>query len=62
MEVKATLVERTSKNGNQYTAIEISITDKVKKLVFLNESELELLKLSQDKNIPEEQNSFPWTK
>ncbi len=63
MEVKATLVERTSSKGNKYTAIEISITDKVKKLVFLNDSELELLKLSQSNDVTEiESNTFPWSK
>lgn len=46
MNIKAVLVERISKKGNQYTAIEISLSDKVKKLVFLNQAEVELLKLT----------------
>lgn len=47
MEIKGILVERVSKNGNPYTAIEIQITDKLKKLVFLSPAEIELLKLSK---------------
>lgn len=47
MEVKAILVERVSKAGNPYTAVEIQITDKLKKLVFLSPAEVELLKLSK---------------
>ena len=46
MPIKAMLIERTSKNGNKYVCIEITITDKVKKLVFLNNAELELIKLN----------------
>lgn len=47
MQVKAILVERTSKKGTKYTCIEVYVTPTIKKLVFLNEAELELLKLSQ---------------
>lgn len=46
MQVKAILVERTSQKGNKYTCVEIYITPTVKKLVFLNDVELELLRLS----------------
>lgn len=45
MPVKAVVVERTSKSGKPYVAIEVYITDKVKKLVFLTEAELELIKM-----------------
>lgn len=45
MPIKAVLVEKTSKSGNPYFAIEVYITDKTKKLVFLTQAELELLKL-----------------
>lgn len=45
MNIKAELVERTSKTGNKYICVELSITDNIKKLVFLTEAELELLKL-----------------
>lgn len=46
MNVKAILVERTSKKGNTYTCIEVYITPTIKKMVFLNQAELELLRLS----------------
>lgn len=45
MKLDAILVEKVSKNGNPYSAIEIKLTDKVKKLVFLNDSEIELIRL-----------------
>lgn len=49
MDVKATLVERVSKkSGNTYTAISIKLTDKIEKLVFLNQAEMELLKLKNN--------------
>lgn len=44
--IKAVLVERESKNGNKYVCVELSITDKVKKYVFLTDAELELVRLS----------------
>lgn len=50
MDVKATLVEKTSKNGNQYKAIEIQLTDTYKKMVFLDNAELEILKMSKQNN------------
>ncbi len=46
MPVKAVVVERTSKSGNPYVAIEVYITDKIKKLVFLTPAELELIKMN----------------
>lgn len=54
MDIKATLVERVSKSGNPYTAIEIKISDSITKLVFLTQAEIELLKIRQEENsIPE---------
>lgn len=50
MEVKATLVEKTSKKGNPYTAIEVEITDSIKKMVFLTPAEIELLKIRKEEN------------
>lgn len=47
MQVEAYLVERVSKKGNKYTAIEVVISGNIKKLVFLTDAELELLKLTQ---------------
>ena len=46
MQVKAILVERISKKGNPYTAVEITLTNNIKKLVFLTQAEVELLKLT----------------
>ena len=46
MNLKAVLVQRTSKKGTEYVAIEVTITENIKKLVFLTPAELELLKLS----------------
>ena len=49
MPIEAVLVEKTSKKGNPYIAIEVYITDKIKKLVFLTQAELELLKMTNSK-------------
>lgn len=53
-EFKATLETRKSKKGNEYEVLVIKLTDKLEKLVFLEQAELELLKLtSKDKkNMP----------
>lgn len=45
MNLKAVLVEKTSKSGNPYVCVEVSITDKIKKLVFLSPAEVELIKM-----------------
>lgn len=55
MEVKATLEEKVSKNGNPYTAVVIHLTDTCKKTVFLEPAEIELLKIKKEN----EENSFP---
>lgn len=48
--VEATLETRISQTtGKTYTAIVIKISDNYEKLVFLTKSELELLKLTQNK-------------
>ena len=49
-EFKATLETRTSKKGNQYEVLVIKLTDKLEKLVFLEQAEIELLKLSSEDN------------
>lgn len=46
MELKAEVVTRVSKKGNQYTAIEITIGN-YKKVVFLNDAELALVQLAK---------------
>lgn len=51
MDVKATLETRQSKAGNTYQVIVIKLTPDYEKMVFLDNAELELLKLShQAKN------------
>lgn len=45
-EFKCFLEERTSKKGSNYQCIVIKLTDKLEKLVFLTDAEIELLKLS----------------
>lgn len=50
MEVRATLEEKISKNGNPYTAVVIHLTDTCKKTVFLEAAEIELLKMKKDTN------------
>lgn len=49
MNVKAVLVERVSKAGNPYTAIEVYITNDIKKVVFLTQAELALVKMNTTK-------------
>lgn len=51
MEVKATLEEKISKNGNKYSAIIIHLTDTCTKTVFLDPAEIELLKMQKSKTI-----------
>ncbi len=50
-EFKATLETRTSKKGTEYEVLVIKLTDNLEKLVFLDQAELELLKLSKP-NLP----------
>lgn len=45
-EVKATLETRTSQKGNEYQCLVIKLTDTYEKIVFLDKSELELLRLT----------------
>lgn len=46
MPIKAMLVEKTSKKGNKYVCIELTIAENVKKIVLLEKAELELIKLT----------------
>lgn len=50
MEVKATLETRQSKSGNPYEVLVIQLTPDYEKLVFLDKSEIALLKLSSNKD------------
>lgn len=43
--LKAELVQRESKNGNLYTCIEVKLTNNYVKRVFVESSEIELIKL-----------------
>ena len=49
MPIKCNLVERTSKNGVKYVCLEIYLTETYKKIVFLQQSEKELLILANKK-------------
>ena len=49
MKLNALLVEKISKKGTPYLCVEVSITDKIKKLVFLSQSEIELINLYYNK-------------
>ena len=49
MDVKAILVEKVSKKGNSYVCIEVYVTETIKKMVFLTDAELELLRLTYKK-------------
>ena len=46
--IKWNLVEKVSKKGNNYLCLEIYLTDTYKKVVFLEQAEVELLKLSNN--------------
>lgn len=43
--MKCELVEKTSKNGKTYMALEVNLTPTYKKVIFLLPSELELVKV-----------------
>jgi len=53
-ELKAKLVEKMSKKGEPYTVLEIQLTDTCKKNIFLESAELELLKMNQINDLPED--------
>lgn len=52
--IEATLVEKTSQKGNKYKCLELQLTPNYKKVVFLDNAELELLAL----NSKEKEDSF----
>ena len=49
-EIKATLVKKTSKKGNDYECVMLELTPSYKKVVFLDDAELELLKFCDNKS------------
>ena len=46
--IRCNIVDKVSKNGNNYKCLEIYLTDTYKKIVFLDKAEMELLKLSNN--------------
>lgn len=51
MKLEAHLEERTSKkSGNTYKCIVVKLTDKLEKIIFLEDAEVELLNLVYGKN------------
>lgn len=49
MNLRGVLVEKVSKAGNTYYCVELYLTETYKKIVFLDEAEIELLRLSHSK-------------
>lgn len=49
-DLKATLVKKTSKKGNDYECVMLELTPTYKKVVFLDDAELELLKFCDNKS------------
>lgn len=47
--MKAELVQKTSKNGVPYVCVELTLSPDYKKVVFLTNAELALLKLNANK-------------
>lgn len=45
MNVKCQLIEKTSQKGIKYLCLEISLSEDYKKVVFLDNAEVELLKV-----------------
>ena len=43
-DIKCSLETRVSKKGNEYVCLVIKLTDRLEKLVFLEQAEIELLK------------------
>ena len=48
--VRCVLTEKTSKSGNEYQCLVISLTPTYEKVVFLDKAELELLKATTTTN------------
>lgn len=57
LKLECSLETRTSKKGNTYEVLVIKLTDKLEKLVFLEQAELELFKMYSSKN-----NKLPFEK
>lgn len=62
MEVKCTLINGVSKkSGKPFTALEVQLTENLKKMIFLDPAELEVLKLQGKikEEKAEDDNDFP---
>lgn len=51
MDVKATLETKISKAGKEYQVLMVKLTDTYSKPVFLEQSEIELLKISSNSKV-----------
>ena len=50
MKLNAIVCEKISKKGSPYICVEVYLTDKIKKLVFLTQAEVELVKMNVNQN------------
>lgn len=61
-ELKATLVKRTSKKGNDYECVMIQLTPTYQKMVLLEKPELELLKAVKEDTDSKSSSKLPFDK
>lgn len=61
-ELKATLVKRTSKKGNDYECVMVQLTPTYQKMVLLEKSELELLKALKEDTDSKSSSKLPFDK
>ena len=50
MDIKAQLLEKTSKEGNKYQVVVLKLTNTYEKMVFLDKAEIELIKMTNSNN------------
>lgn len=61
-ELKATLVKRTSKKGNDYECVMVQLTPTYQKMVLLEKPELELLKVVKEDTDSKSSSKLPFDK
>ena len=61
-ELKATLVKRTSKKGNDYECVMVQLTPTFQKMVLLEKAELELLKALKEDTDSKSSSKLPFDK
>lgn len=61
-ELKATLVKRTSKKGNDYECVMVQLTPTYQKMVLLEKAELELLKALKEDTDSKSSSKLPFDK